>query len=808
MNLLASITERSYQRWSRWILIALTLVLVACVSWTIKSGIRLDTNLRSLSPAFSADAEVNQALNGLSANASQNIVLVIANKDQDLVDDASDLLQKLIDSAQKNPANLIVYSDQSQLMGDYARLLAQHPFHFLGKKSRQLAAEKNAEQANRLALSNLYGSGGQLKLIPVEQDPLGFVNEYALDVLDKIATNIDTESREVDYQGNPLFISPHFLRLNADSLSLSTQKKAQQQIQQIENKIRKEFPAVEFFQSGVIFFAADAAASSQADINKISIGSMLGIVILLFWVFRSLKALILPVVSIVAGVSFAFFFCHSLFGSIHILTIVFGASLIGVVVDYSLHYFYFCVHQQDASNINQDKSPLYRALLLSLLTSVIGYAALSVSGLTALKQVAIFSATGLIYAWLVVMALGPWLVKRVVVYDAGLKKIVTFVLTLMKFGDSSFKLLIGVLLILAVFAFQYSAIQYSDSPRALINQNQALVDQEQLVNSWVASYEPASFVLVKGKQPQEIFDRIALLETLLNHQQGIFPESTALLGVNDLFLSPKDQETNYQLNQWLYQPKDSISVAAKFIQENKLPANNLQQAYQDQKNNLLLPNQFFTADLKTLPPLWIESSQGIVSFMLIPKQTHIDKLKRELDGIEGVSYFSAVDDTRQGLQHLRQAAMKLLLLALVSIGFILAYHYNILKSLHLMAIPLMALSATLVILHLLNVPLSLFHIMALFLVLGLGMDYVVFVAEMTSAQVVSAQAKSTSSAAEFFPAIVLSAVTSLLSFGLLSLSSMPAVNAFGLTLLIGNSINLVGAFWLAAIWQKSFFKTI
>jgi predicted exporter len=75
--------------------------------------------------------------------------------------------------------------------------------------------------------------------------------------------------------------------------------------------------------------------------------------------------------------------------------------------------------------------------------------------------------------------------------------------------------------------------------------------------------------------------------------------------------------------------------------------------------------------------------------------------------------------------------------------------------------------------------------MALFLVLGFGMDYVIFVYEMRSQPPAALQA------------ILLSALTSLLSFGLLSLSKIPVVSSFGLTLLVGNMINLMGAFILS-----------
>eukprot|EP00493_Phyllostaurus_siculus_P026470 UN26815 len=71
--------------------------------------------------------------------------------------------------------------------------------------------------------------------------------------------------------------------------------------------------------------------------------------------------------------------------------------------------------------------------------------------------------------------------------------------------------------------------------------------------------------------------------------------------------------------------------------------------------------------------------------------------------------------------------------------------------------------------------------MALFLVLGLGMDYIIFAREMSANPEVTRQA------------ILLSAITSLLSFGLLAFSEMPVVQAFGSIILIGNTINFIAA---------------
>ncbi len=68
---------------------------------------------------------------------------------------------------------------------------------------------------------------------------------------------------------------------------------------------------------------------------------------------------------------------------------------------------------------------------------------------------------------------------------------------------------------------------------------------------------------------------------------------------------------------------------------------------------------------------------------------------------------------------------------------------------------------------------NLFNYLALILVLGIGIDFTLFIAE----------ARHELDATMF--AITLSALTTMLSFGLLSLSGTYAVHSFGLTVLIG-----------------------
>jgi len=81
---------------------------------------------------------------------------------------------------------------------------------------------------------------------------------------------------------------------------------------------------------------------------------------------------------------------------------------------------------------------------------------------------------------------------------------------------------------------------------------------------------------------------------------------------------------------------------------------------------------------------------------------------------------------------------------------------------------------TLALLGLSGQPLQLFNVLALALLLGIGIDYGIFLLE-----------REDGGAGSAWLSVVLGAAGTWLSFGLLALSSTPALHAFGLTLLFG-----------------------
>jgi predicted exporter len=783
-------TPHLYRRWCTTALLLLTAIAIFCFIAVARSGLQIDTNLRSLSPAFSADSVVNQALNKMSAAAGQKFMLVLVHKDEDVVADASDSLRDMIDEQ----VGSIRYVDQSGLLDAYLDVLKQHPFNILGVQARSTLAQANDEKILALGEHNLYGASGMLRTLPVTSDPFGFANEYAVGLLDRMALNSSDDVRAVTRNGTTQYISVHMLQLTSYALEMKQQDAALTSIKKITTQLTEQYPAIEILQSGILFFAAAAAQSAKADINTITTGSMLGILLLILWVFRGPRALLLPVLSIASGLVFAFSLCHFWFGSIHVLTLVFGASLIGVVVDYALHFYYFHAHHPNSNN----PAPLYRALLLSLLTSVIGFSALAWSGLAALQQVAIFAALGLVYAWLMVIVMGQYLTRGVRVYDSGLQLIVR---ALLNAGEKirSRWLIAGIaLLLVSGFAVRGFDLPVSDSPRSFFAVNSDLLAQEKQVSEWVSTHEPASFILVQGETAQQVYDRIAQVqEQVLNAPAAGVPSSTLflgvqLLGVQQFFPSPLEQQDNFQRNKQLYSTNGLVGEFIRRQGLSEISQATLLESYRQQKNTYINPADFFSRTNLPLPPLWIDSADSVYAFLLIPKGADTAALARNIAALDGVSFFSAMDDAEQSMRLLRISAMELLCVALGLMALLVLSRYGWKKMLQLIAIPVFAVLSSYMLLALLNIPLSVFHVMALFLVVGLGMDYVIFIAEMRD------------NALETLSAIALSSITNLLSFGLLSLSVLPAVSAFGSALFIGCCCNLLGALLLASrAWQKT-----
>jgi predicted exporter len=96
---------------------------------------------------------------------------------------------------------------------------------------------------------------------------------------------------------------------------------------------------------------------------------------------------------------------------------------------------------------------------------------------------------------------------------------------------------------------------------------------------------------------------------------------------------------------------------------------------------------------------------------------------------------------------------------------------------------LLAVGVTLAVFGYTHIPVTLFNWLALMLVLGVGANYAVFLREGTL--------RADADPGAVWTGVLLSSATTLLSFGMLGMSSMPALRSFGATLSLGILVSVL-----------------
>lgn len=144
--------------------------------------------------------------------------------------------------------------------------------------------------------------------------------------------------------------------------------------------------------SGPGVFAVESRTRIQRDARRLSILASVLIAGLLLVMLRSPRFLLLAAVPTSTGALVGLAAIAAIFGEIHGITLGFGLTLIGEAVDYAIY-----VHLQRAQpGDTKGNARLWRALLLAVLTSAAGFIAMILSGFRGLAQLGIFSLVGIL----------------------------------------------------------------------------------------------------------------------------------------------------------------------------------------------------------------------------------------------------------------------------------------------------------------------------------------------------------------------------------------------------------------------------
>ena len=161
--------------------------------------------------------------------------------------------------------------------------------------------------------------------------------------------------------------------------------------------------------AGPAVFARDAARAIRTDVERISIVSTLMVLGLLWWRFRSLLVLAAIAAPVVLSVAAAALVVQALFGSVHGVALGFGATMLGVSVDYPV---LMIGHRKRGEPAPATRARIGTAFVLAVVAALLGLAAMVFSGFPGLMQVGVFAAAGLLACAVLTWTVLPWLIVR------------------------------------------------------------------------------------------------------------------------------------------------------------------------------------------------------------------------------------------------------------------------------------------------------------------------------------------------------------------------------------------------------------
>ncbi len=192
------------------------------------------------------------------------------------------------------------------------------------------------------------------------------------------------------------------VQLAEDGTELDAQEAALATVQRAFEQARSSVAAatgveVQLAVSGTARFAVESRDRIRKDVARLSaVGSLL-ILLLLGSVLRSPRLLLTGVVPVATGALASVAAVSLAFGQVHGMTIGFGIALIGEAIDYAIYVL-----------VQGSQARLWRTIRLGVLTSLIGFSVLLLSGFPGLAQLGLFAVTGIVVAAVVTAGLlGP-----------------------------------------------------------------------------------------------------------------------------------------------------------------------------------------------------------------------------------------------------------------------------------------------------------------------------------------------------------------------------------------------------------------
>jgi predicted exporter len=571
----------------------------------------------------------------------------------------------------------------------------------------------------------------------------------------------------------------------AEGMDLDAQQRAYDTILRQFNKAR-EGAAIRLIASGAPLFALESRSQIRQESQRLSLMATLFMLLFMGWVYRSPRRLLMTALPLAGGILAAIASVSLLFDSVHGITLAFGITLMGVAVDYPVHVL---SHVHRGEGLSQAVDRIWPTLRLGVLTTLMGYAAMSMTEFTGLAQLGVFSMAGLLVAALITRSLLPAIRDT---QDQPLPSLMSVIgyLDVTPPLIVRLSLLVAVIVVLALVARQGDS--WSDDIAELSPLASELRDQDRQLRAQMQAPEPRYLLMLSAESTNELLLKLEALESPLDRAVGM----GYLAGFQSAAKIIPSVTTQRQRQ------------AA--LPEAEVLSQRLDEALLDLPFRHALFEPFLAAveQAKTLEPLELKDLEqgslgirlaglvrpvdnqvvGLVQLSQVEHPLRMEEVMAEAD-VQGLRFIDLKRATNQIVDTFRLEAIDRILWASVLIVLILMFGLrDPVRGLRVLLPIILAVGLAASVPILTGHRLNLFHLVSLLLVAGIGLDYALFFSRSDSGK----------ERLRTLHALVVCSTSTLVVFAMLAASSIPVLQAIGMTVTSG----VLSAFILSWIFAR------
>ncbi len=245
-------------------------------------------------------------------------------------------------------------------------------------------------QALQARLADLRAGMGPLLQRTLSADP----HNFFLDYLESVAAG--TRSASVggvwmDREGRRALL---VLQIGGEAVDARQQRRAVAALREMLESLSRE-QAFRWLLSGPAVFADTVRTAIQHTTATVSLVAGALMLFLFMGVYRRPHWVLLMLVPLLSAVVAGLVATQAVFGQVHGITLAYGITTLGVCVDYGIHLFSHLGRDEDGVH---GVRRIWPTLRLGALTTVAAYLALLGTDFTGLSQMAVFSASGILAA--------------------------------------------------------------------------------------------------------------------------------------------------------------------------------------------------------------------------------------------------------------------------------------------------------------------------------------------------------------------------------------------------------------------------